>query len=100
MEITAYSMEEIKDPTNIIEGKRYEFLLDVEVDEEDELYTEGGIEIRAIIGENAGEVRLLNYFLKERLTEELLDFALEEDEEQMILDFCKEELLPTVEDNE
>ena len=100
MEITAYSVEEIKDPTNIIEGKRYEFLLDVEVDEEDELYTEGGIEIRAIIGENAGEVRLLNYFLKERLSEEMLDFALEEDEEQMILDFCKEELFPTAEETE
>jgi hypothetical protein len=99
MEITAYSVEEIKDPTNIIEGKRYEFLMDVEVDEEDELYTEGGIEIRAIIGENAGEVRLLNYFLKERLSEEVLDFALEEDEEQMILDFCKEELFPTTEGN-
>ena len=100
MEITAYSVEEIKDPTNIIEGKRYEFLLDVEVDEEDELYTEGGIEIRAIIGENAGEVRLLNYFLKERLSEELLDFALEEDEEQMILEFCKEELFPTAKGDE
>jgi hypothetical protein len=100
MEITAYSVEEIKDPTNIIEGKRYEFLMDVEVDEEDELYTEGGIEIRAIIGENAGEVRLLNYFLKERLSEEVLDFALEEDEEQMILDFCKEELFPTAEETE
>ena len=100
MEITAYSVEEIKDPTNIIEGKRYEFLLDVEVDEEDELYTEGGIEIRALIGENAGEVRLLNYFLKERLSEELLDFALEEDEEQMILEFCKEELFPTAKGDE
>ena len=100
MEITAYSVEEIKDPTNIIEGKRYEFLLDVEVDEEDELYTEGGIEIRALIGENAGEVRLINYFLKERLSEELLDFALEEDEEQMILEFCKEELFPTAKGDE
>jgi hypothetical protein len=92
MEITAYSVEEIKDPTNIIVGKRYEFLLDVEVDEEDELYTEGGIEIRAIISENNGEVKLLNYFLKERLSEEMLDFALEEDEEQAVLDFCKEEI--------
>ena len=100
MEITAYSVEEIKDPTNIIEGKRYEFLLDVEVDEEDELYTEGGIEIRALIGENFGEVRVLNYFLKTRLSEEVLDFALEEDEEQMILDFCKEELFPAAEENE
>lgn len=100
MEITAYSVEEIKDPTNIIEGKRYEFLLDVEVDEDDELYTEGGIEIRAIIGENNGEVRLLNYFLKERLTEALLDFALEEEEEEMVLAFCKEELAAEQETNE
>jgi len=29
MEITQFSMEEILDPTNIIEGKRYEFILDI-----------------------------------------------------------------------
>ncbi len=51
MEITQFSMEEILDPTNIIEGKRYEFILDVEIDEEDELYHEAGIEIRVLIGE-------------------------------------------------
>ena len=58
MEITAFSIEEIKDPTNIIEGKRYEFLLDVEVDEEDELYSAAGIEIRAIVGQKDEEVRV------------------------------------------
>lgn len=92
MEITAYAIEEIKDPTNIIEGKRYEFLLDVEVDEEDELYTEAGIEIRAIIGEINGDVRLVNYFLLDKTNNEYLDFALEEDEETMIIDFCKQQL--------
>lgn len=91
MEITAYSIEELKDPTNIIEGKRYELLLDVEVDEDDELYVDGGLEIRAIIGEINDDVKLLNYFIKERLSEKLLDFALEEEEEQMIIDFFKEE---------
>ena len=87
MEITAYSVEEIKDPTNIIEGKRYEYLLDIEVDEEDELYTEAGIEIRAIIGELNGEVRLVNYFLLDKTNNEYLDFALEEDEDDITVDF-------------
>lgn len=94
MEITAFAIEEIKDPTNIIEGKRYEFLLDVEVDEEDELYTEAGIEIRAIMGELNEEIRLVNYFVIDKSNNEFLDFALEDEEEAMIIDFCKEQLAP------
>ena len=92
MEITAFSVEEIKDPTNIIEGKRYEFLLDVEVDEEDELYSAAGIEIRVIAGQKDEEVRILNYFLTDKADDKMLDFALEEDEEAMILTFVREEL--------
>ena len=92
MEITAFSIEEIKDPTNIIEGKRYEFLLDVEVDEEDELYSAAGIEIRVIAGQKDEEVRVLNYFLTDKADDKMLDFALEEDEEAMILTFVREEL--------
>ena len=92
MEITAFSVEEIKDPTNIIEGKRYEFLLDVEVDEEDELYSAAGIEIRVIAGQKDEEVRVLNYFLTDKADDKMLDFALEEDEEAIILTFVREEL--------
>lgn len=92
MEITAFSIEEIKDPTNIIEGKRYEFLLDVEVDEEDELYSAAGIEIRVIAGQKDEEVRVLNYFLTDKADNKMLDFALEEEEEAMILQFVREEL--------
>lgn len=93
MEITQFSIEEIKDPTNIIEGKRFEFLLDVEVDEEDELYTEAGIEIRVLIGQKAeDEIFILNYFLIDKGDNSYLDFELEEEEEAMILAFCKEEL--------
>ena len=92
MEITAFSIEEIKDPTNIIEGKRYEFLLDVEVDEEDELYSAAGIEIRVIVGQKDEEVRVLNYFLTDKADNKMLDFALEEEEEAMILHFVREEL--------
>ncbi|MGE7600381.1 DUF6509 family protein [Lysinibacillus fusiformis] len=92
MEITQFSMEEILDPTNIIEGKRYEFILDIEIDEEDELYHEAGIEIRVLIGEKAGEPYILNYFIMEKAEGEYLDFALEDNELEEILVFCKEEI--------
>ena len=92
MEIGAFSVEEIKDPTNIIEGKRFEFLIDLEVDEDDELYSEAGIEIRVIAGQKEEEVRILNYFLIDKADNEVLDFALEEEEEAMILRFVQEEL--------
>ncbi|WP_107838449.1 DUF6509 family protein [Metasolibacillus meyeri] len=92
MNITQFSIEEIKDPTNIIEGKRYEFLLDVAIDEEDELYSEAGIEVRVLIGHHNEEVRILNYFIIDKAENEYLDFALEDEEEEMILAFCKEQL--------
>ena len=92
MNITQFSIEEILDPTNIIEGKRYEFLLDIEVDEEDELYSEAGLEIRVIVGVIEENVRVMNYFIMDKANNEFLDFALEEDEEAMILNFCKEQL--------
>lgn len=92
MNITQLSVEEILDPTNIIEGKRYEFILDVEIDEEDELYHEAGIEIRVLLGEKDGEPFILNYFIMEKAEGEYLDFALEDEELAMILAFCQEAL--------
>ncbi|MGN7479040.1 DUF6509 family protein [Solibacillus silvestris] len=92
MNITQFSIEEILDPTNIIEGKRFEFLLDVEVDEDDELYSAAGLEIRVIVGVIEKDVRIVNYFIIDKSNNEFLDFALEEDEEAMVLAFCKEEL--------
>lgn len=94
MEITQFSMEEILDPTNIIEGRRFEFLLDIEVDEEDELYSEAGVEIRVLVGQKENEVFILNYFLIDKGTNDYLDFELEDDEIAMILNFCKEQLTP------
>ncbi|RHW32768.1 pullulanase [Lysinibacillus yapensis] len=93
MEITQFSIEEILDPTNIIEGKRFEFLLDIEVDEEDELYSEAGIEVRVLVGQKQeNDIFILNYFLIDKGNNDYLDFELEEDEISMILNFCKEQL--------
>lgn len=92
MNILAYTMEEIVDPTHIIEGERYEFLLDINVDEDDELYSEEGLEIRTIIAKKEDAISLVNYFISTKADEKLLDFALEDDEEEMILTFCKEHI--------
>ncbi len=92
MEIKQYSIEEIKDPTNIIEGKRFEVLIDVEIDEEDELYSEAGLEIRVIVGQKEEDIRIVNYFIIDKKDNNYLDFALEDEEEEMILEFCREEL--------
>lgn len=92
MEITQFSKEAIKDPTNIIEGERYEFLLDAVFDEDDELYSEAGIEIRMLIAYKEGEASVLNYFIMDKKDKEYLDFALEDDEENELLAFCKQEI--------
>ncbi|NIK66706.1 DUF6509 family protein [Paenibacillus sp. BK720] len=90
LEITTYSVEFIKDPFGILSGRRYEFLIDIDLDEEDELYSKNGIYIRAVYSEEEGGGRLIKHELIERVTDKLLDFELEEDEEQELLAFCKE----------
>lgn len=64
----------------------------MEVDEEDELYHEAGIKIRVLIAEKGEELFILNYFIMEKAEGEYLDFALEDEELNEILAFCKEEL--------
>lgn len=93
MEIISYMMNEILDPTNIIEGKRYEFTMELNIDEEDELYQEGGIDIRIIIAEKDNSFSIGDYFLIAKATQAYLEFALEEEEEQEILEFCKQHIL-------
>ncbi|ANE47670.1 pullulanase [Paenibacillus swuensis] len=88
LDITEYSVEVIKDPFSIIAGKRYEFLMDLDLDEEDELYTSNGIYIRAIYSVGDGDSRLIKYDLLEKTTDLLLDYDLEEDEEAELKQFC------------
>lgn len=94
--ITEYTVEEIKDPFGIIEGDRYEFILYINVPEDDELYNEKGIYIKALFGVNGDESKLIKYDLYEAESNQYLDFDLEEDEEKEVFEFCKTHL--TVED--
>ncbi|MFC4410376.1 DUF6509 family protein [Chungangia koreensis] len=88
MEITSYTVEEIKDPTGIIEGKRYEFLLDIEVEEDDELFRENGLELRVILSSSESSDRIVQHFFIDKRTQEVLEFAMDEDEEAEVLEFC------------
>jgi len=92
MNIINFTMEELVDPTGIIQGKRYEFLLDVEVDEEDELYSEAGTQIRLLIGDEGEGPFIINYFIMDKKDEHYIELALEEEEEQYLLAFCMEQL--------
>jgi len=92
MNITGYSVEKIIDPTGILEGDRYEFLLDIEVDEEDELFSEDGVTLRVIFVVTAGTEKIVQYQFLENTTNQILDFELEEDEVEMVTQFCKEHI--------
>jgi hypothetical protein len=90
--ITDYSREQIKDPFGILQGSRYEFLLDIEVPDDDELYTESGLYIRAIYAVEESRTGLVKYEIFERQTARYLEFELEEDEAAYIEGFCKDHL--------
>ncbi len=92
MEITAYTMEKITDPTGILTGERYEFRLYITLDEEDELYAEGGTGIRAIFAVDGDVEKIASAYFFERETENILDFELEEEEIEAILAFCQNNL--------
>lgn len=92
MNITGHTVEKLVDPFGLLSGDRYEFFLELEVEEEDELYSDKGIGIRILFVVDDNESRISNYHLYERGTEQVLDFELEEDEELLVFNYCKENL--------
>ncbi|MCA1062830.1 DUF6509 family protein (plasmid) [Cytobacillus spongiae] len=92
MNITRHTAEELKDPTGILSGERYEVILDIEVPEDDELYSEQGIYIKAIFVRDESGSRIVQSTIVERNTEAYLDFELEEDEESLLLSYCMENI--------
>ena len=90
IKINEYSVEKLVDPFGILVGERYEYLLDIEVEEDDELFTEGGLSIRLIYVINGKDQSIAKYDLIAKATEEVLDFDLEDEEIDMLLTFCSE----------
>ncbi|AIM15310.1 MULTISPECIES: DUF6509 family protein [Neobacillus] len=89
MKIIGHTVEKLEDPFGLLTGDRYEFFLDLEVDEEDELYSENGVGLRVLFGIEENQGKIFNYHFYEKGNDEVLDFALEEEEENMVLNYCK-----------
>ncbi|RCW49096.1 DUF6509 family protein [Paenibacillus prosopidis] len=89
-DITEYSVELLKDPFGILTGTRHEFLLDLDVPEDDELHHEEGVSLRVIYVVEDESPRIAKYEFLTTTTNKYIDFELEEDEEKMVLAFCKE----------
>ncbi|MGO4269393.1 DUF6509 family protein [Paenibacillus sp. TAF58] len=87
--MTSYTVELVKDPFGILTGQRYEFLIDIEVEEDDELYSESGLYIRAIYSVEEEKSGIMKYELYEKTTQLYLDFDLEDDEVAAVEAFCK-----------
>ncbi|MBM7691348.1 hypothetical protein JOC77_000753 [Peribacillus deserti] len=90
--IINHEAEEIKDPFGILSGRRFEFYLQVEVPEDDELYMENGIYIRVVFSVDEGKSSIIKYDLYEYVTNAYLDYELEEEEEELIAEYCLSQL--------
>lgn len=88
--ITGNTVELVNDPFGILPGKRYEFILDIEVDEDDELYSESGLYIRVIYRVEEGNMGIVKYEIYENKTEQYLDFEMESNEEELVEAYCRE----------
>jgi len=87
--VTEYSVELVKDPFRILPGKRYEFVIDLELDEEDDLYSANGIYVKAVYKVEGEEGSVVGYKLYEKTTGRYVDAELEDEEEAALAEFCK-----------
>lgn len=90
--IKEYTAEFVKDPFGILAGKRYEFVFDLDVPEDDELFRESGVYLRVIFLSDEDQSRIVKYDFYERTTDLYLDFDMEPEEEEQLAAFCKENL--------
>lgn len=89
MEITSHTVEKLEDPTGILVGDRYEFILQIDVPEDDELYSEKGVYLKAILAVVEDAVKVAQYQFFENVTNEYIDLELEDDEKEVIVEYCK-----------
>lgn len=93
MNITGHTVEKLEDPFGLLTGDRYEFFLDIDVDEDDELYSEKGIGLKIIYVIDDNGPKISHYHFFEKSSEKVLDFALEEDEEDLVKNYCAQNII-------
>ncbi|MBD7907965.1 DUF6509 family protein [Sporosarcina gallistercoris] len=90
MNIIQHTVSELKDPTGILTGERYEFHLFLEFEEDDELLEEDTAGIRTIYVVDGEDDKIMASYFFKKGTEQALDFELEEEELDEVLAFCRE----------
>ncbi|QGQ47055.1 pullulanase [Metabacillus sediminilitoris] len=90
MNIVESTIEKLDDPFGILSGDRYEIFLSLVIDEEDELYSEHGIKLKLIYVVEDDKTKIAQYDFIENTTGRIFDFALEEEEEEEIKDYCQQ----------
>lgn len=92
-EIKEFTIERMKDPFGILSGERFELLLELDVDEEDELYSEEGVRLRIVFLKEEGHgSRIVKYEFLNAAKGSYIDMEMTEEEEAFIASFCKEQL--------
>jgi hypothetical protein len=92
MDITGHTVELLEDPFGLLQGSRYEYFLNIEVDEEDELYSEKGVVLKVIFLVDGDESRILQHYFIDQASEKVLDFDLEDDELESVNAYCQQHL--------
>ncbi|MBT2677894.1 pullulanase [Bacillus sp. ISL-35] len=92
MKITGHTVELLEDPFGLLTGDRYEYFLNIEVDEDDELYTDKGLLLKVLFLVDENNSRILQSYFIEQATEKVLDFELEDDEEEQVTAYCEQHL--------
>jgi len=90
--ITEYSVELVKDPFGILSGTRYEFIMDVDVPEDDELFTENGVYVKVVYKSDGDRSGIVSCDLYERITHKYVDVEVDADEKEALAAFCQENL--------
>lgn len=92
MNISGHTVELLEDPFGLLQGKRYEFFLDIEVDEDDELFTDNGLLLKVIFLVDESEQKIIQSYFIEKQAEKVLDFELEDDEIEAVKAYCIQHL--------
>ena len=90
MNIVESTIEKLDDPFGILSGDRYEIFLSLVIDEEDELYSEHGIKLKLIYVVEDDKTKIAQYDFIENTTGRIFDFALEEEEEEEVKEYCQQ----------
>lgn len=88
IKITEYEGQKINDQFGILSGDRYEYNLYLDVPEDDELHLENGVYARVLFKVEDQNKEIIKYDLVDRTEGKILDFELEDEEIQLLEDFC------------